>query len=851
MSIHLTLVLNFCIRIPALGILTPGYLFIVEPPNRDLIRLDMSSSNGRRPGHSSRGHRPPKKPKMSDEEWAKCLATFHGVVNNEASDDRSIQLAWEILRQDYRNKFNAKVSAHSSQQNEEPFGLWAAENLSENTLERVLCLVFRKELAECNHMSLLRSTAAKADTTVWHILLYFGGSMFSESVLGKVRKRLRVFEKDPVTGASTFKTAYLKALQATARRTKMALDTTSIVAPNAGRIFSSPDVAAMASANPEFDPPSTRKTDGTNGGSQTQAQGASHLAADTTRNMLKPRDTEIQKTKKPGGTDSTQGREHGSHLAAAGSETIKPSIEFNIPDRQPDRTGKFSAASRLLRSESEGQRSYLPSVAPLSRPRTHRGTSTRRNPPRKGRPGSMYVGVAPTDTGEAPVNNGENTVNAEIKSESSPKSLPSTSTGGEPPARVGSTIHCASDSLQATSKRPLRTQVSEATMPGKDGNKRPNRTSTRSDLVDYGSDWDDETVLTILKQLEATGHSDFVLVDGMSGDDVSTRNKITGASARGSLLIPLRLEAGQRLLAVVELCPPDKPGKGVLRYYDPCGPPDEDAVTEYAAAMKLKSLLSHVLPDRDLDPGLWRAEYCVCPELSCEQDSGLSICLGAMYVVGDRPLPEMVDWLFWRHFLLGAFFPGDRAVKLRIARYRAEIVHKLIRQGQMSDGALIPQGRRVSSDIEYLGTAAMNPVDRIECRADNAKKIIEMIHEAFRVFHNLQEKVDMAKADLKTRLDKNTHIRDSLRRKLNVGDQIVLGATPAKAESDDETSEAFDRLTLQQAIEEHGLCTARLEAISASSESVHQALCELGIWRRDVNEAVLEDDVSISEKQAS
>lgn len=614
----------------------------------------MSSSNGRRPGHSSRGHRPPKKPKMSDEEWAKCLATFHGVVENEASDDRSIQLAWEILRQDYKNKFNAKVSAYSAQQNEEPFGLWAAEKLSDNILERVLCLVFRKDLAECNHISLLRSTAAKADTTVWHILLYFGASMFSESMLGKVRKRLRVFEKDPVTGDSTFKTAYLRVLQATAKRTKMALDTTSVVTLNAGRVFTSSDLAAMASANPEFDPPSTRKTGGANGGSQTQAQGASDLAANTTRNMSKPKGAEIQKTEKPGGTDRTQGREDGSLLAAAGSETIKPSIEFNIPDRQPDRAGQLPAGSRLLRSESEGQRSYLPSVAPMSRPRTHRGTSTRRNPPRKGRPGSMYIGVAPNDTGEAPTNTGENTINLEIKPETSSNiSRPSRSTGEEPTTRVGSTIHCAPDILQATSKRPLKAQGSEVTISSKDGSKRPNKTPTRSDFVCHGSDWDDETVLNILKQLEATGHSDYVLVDGMSDDNVSIRNRTTGAGARGSLLVPLKLEAGQRLLVVVELRPQGKPGKGVLRYYDPRGPPDEDAVTEYAPAVKLASLLSHVLPDRNHEPGLWKAEYCVCPELSCEQDNGLSTCLGALYAVGDRPLPEMVDWIFWRHLLLG------------------------------------------------------------------------------------------------------------------------------------------------------------------------------------------------------
>lgn len=792
---------------------------------------------------------------MSDEEWVKSLTTFQGVVDNEASDDRSIQLAWDTLQRDYKNKFNAKVSAYSTQQNEEPFGIWAAEKLSEHTLERVLCLVFRRDLAGCDHMSLLRSTAAKANTTVWHLLLYFGASMFSESMLSKVRKRLRVFDLDPVTGASSFKTAYLKALQATAKRTKVSLDTTSIAASNAVRVFISTDLTALASANPEFDPPS-RKTGSATGSSQAQGQGASHSLADTTRNMAKPRNTEIQKTKKSGGSASsasTQGREDGLHHATADGETIKPSIESNIPDRQADIAAKFPPVQRLLRSGSEGGRSYLPSVAPVTRPGRHRGTSTRRNPPRKGRPGSMYVGVAPADTGEAAVGGDENAVDLEIKAESSSISGTNRSTGEESRTRVGSTIHCAPDMLQATSKRPFTVQDSEPATPPKDGRKRPNKTPTRSDILDCGGDWDDETVLTILKQLESTCHAEYLLVDGMSDDNLSTRIKLTGEAAmRGSLLMPLKLAAGQRLLVVVELNPPGKPGRGVLRYYDPCGPPDEDSVTEYAPAVKLSQILSHLLPDRNLGPALWKSEYCVCPDLSCEQDSGLSICLGAIYAVGRRPLPEMVDWTFWRHLLLGAFFPDDAAVQLRVARYRGATVHKLIRQGQMSDGALAPQGRRVSSDIEYLGTAAMNPVDRIECRADNAKKTIEVVHEGCRIFHDLQEKVDTARADLKTRLDKSTHIRDSLRRKLNVGDQIVLGAPPTtKVEQDDDTAEAFDRLTLQQAIEEHGICKARLDGLSASGESVRQALRELGIWRRDVNAAVMEDDASILDKRAS
>ncbi|KAH8788533.1 hypothetical protein F5883DRAFT_635414 [Diaporthe sp. PMI_573] len=789
---------------------------------------------------------------MSDEEWDKCLATFKGVVDNEASDDRSIQLAWDTLRQDYRNKFNAKVSAHSTQQNEEPFGLWAAENLSEHAIERALCLVFRKELAECNHITLLRSTAAKANTTVWHMLLFFGASMFSESLLCKVRKRLRVFNIDPVTGASNFKAAYMRVLQAHARRTKISLDTTSIATLNAVRVFISPDLTAMASANPEFDVPS-RKTGGAAGSSQTQGQGASHVAAIAAQNVSKQGISEAQKMKKPGGSAGIQGRENdvSRHLAPAGGESIKPSIEFNVPDRQPGRAGQSATGPRLHRSESEGEQSFLPSATSMASSDTQTSTSTRRNPPRKGRPGQIFFGPGLADFGEAPANDDDNAVDLEAKAGSSLDLRPNRSAGEEPQTKIGSTIYCAPVMVQKTSKRPLQVQEKEHTATPKDGSKRSNKTPTRSDLLDNGSDWDDKTVLTILEQLEATGHPDYIVVDGMSYGDVRARKPITGeAGMRGSLLVPLKLEAGQRLLVIVELNPRGKLGTGVLRYYDHCGPPEEDTVTAYAPATKLAPLLSHVLPGRDLDLTLWETQYCVCPELSCEQDSGVSICLGAMYAVGGRPLPEVIDWTFWRHLLVGAFFPNDAGVQLRIAHYRDEILNKLIRQGQMSDGVSVPRGRRVSSDIEYLGTAAMNPVDRIECRADNARKIIEVVHEGGRIFHNLQEKVDKGKADIKTRLDKSIHIRDSLRRKLNIGDQIVLGAPVPKVEPDDETAEGFDRLTLQQAIEDYSLCTNLLEGLSASNESVHQALHHVATWRRDVTAAVMEDDASILDKRS-
>lgn len=45
-----------------------------------------------------------------------------------------------------------------------------------------------------NSMSLLYSTATQADLSIWHLILFFGVSLFSHTRLALLRKRIQIFK---------------------------------------------------------------------------------------------------------------------------------------------------------------------------------------------------------------------------------------------------------------------------------------------------------------------------------------------------------------------------------------------------------------------------------------------------------------------------------------------------------------------------------------------------------------------------------------------------------------------------------------------------------------------------------
>ncbi|KUI66933.1 hypothetical protein VM1G_01459 [Cytospora mali] len=802
----------------------------------------LASGSQARPnaGQRQKRQRAPKQPKMSDEAWNTAVAAFRSVVDDEASDDRAIQQAWTTLRQNYGDRFNAKIipqlgAQQNVQQEVQPFSLWAVDHLDEDVLERVLRVVFAKDLAGCDHLTLLKSTASLASTTMWHLILYFGVTVFSEHLLSHIRKRVRVFEKGPLNNdTSAFTDAYNKMLQAAALRHRMVLDSTTIPCPRSGRIFIKPDLSALASANPEFDKSSQRKAAAGTGNSlvqdQKKAATMSNSVFENNPNTNKPTSAGTTKTTDtaPRTGASPPRREDPLPGVLTGDDVSMPFIESPVRLRP-----RAPSAPALTRSQpdSHDQQDHSFPIPPKGQP-------VRRNPPRKARVGAQNA--VPRMISSKP----EETVDNEIKNEPPPPTRHDESIVEGHQTRELSTIYVRTEEPpRALSKRPIKEEAGEASTANSDRAKRANKTTSRSALLGKDQDWDDDTILHVLKQLAATSPGEWTVIDCMREDATSPPIQLEGDEGEnGSLLVTLKMEDGQRRLVVVSLKPSYGVKRSFIRYYESARPTDVDAAVDYEPIARLESLLTHVLPGRDIEQEDWIIEHCVFPEPVSKKDDGLAICLGAMYAIGSRPFPEDLDWDFWRHLVLGGFFPDDVVTQLQVHRYREGLVQKLIRQGKISNGLSTNDNRGTSSDdVEYLGTAAVNPVERMEWREENAKKVIMAIHEGFKVFQTIQEHIDIGKASFKTQLDKNAYILKDLRCKLNMDELEVL----LKIEQGEQTEEAFEMTTLQGATKEHTLCQDYLKGLEAVGESVQKALCGLTTWRQVVNEAAAEEDESL------
>ncbi|KUI62253.1 hypothetical protein VP1G_09374 [Cytospora mali] len=801
----------------------------------------LASGSQARPdaGQRQKRQRAPKQPKMSDEAWNTAVAAFRSVVDNEASDDRAIQQAWTTLRQNYGDRFNAKIipqlgAQQNVQQEVQPFSLWAVDHLDEGVLERVLRVVFAKELAGCDHLTLLKSTASMASTTMWHLILYFGVTVFSEHLLSHIRKRVRVFEKDPLNDTSAFTDAYNKMLQAAALRHRMVIDSTTIPCPRSGRIFIKPDLTALASANPEFDKSSQRKSAAGTGNSlvqeQKKAATASNTVVENSPNTNEPTSTGPTKTTEtaPRTGASPPRREDPLPGDFTRDEVSMPFIETPVR-RRP----RAPSAPVLTRSQpdSHDQQDHSSPIHPKGQP-------VRRNPPRKARVGGLKA--VPRIVSSKPKEIGDDG----IKNESPPPTRRDESIVEGQQTQELSTIYVRTEEPpRAPSKRPIKEEAGEASMANSDRAKRANKTTSRSALLGEDQDWDDDTIVHVLKQLAATCPGEWTVIDCMRENATGPLIQLKGEDGEnGSLLVTLKMEDGQRMLVVVSLNPSYGLKRSFIRYYESARLTDVDAAVDYEPIARLESLLTHVLPDRDIEHEDWRTEHCVFPEPVSKKDDGLAICIAAMYAIGRRPFPENLDWGFWRPLVLGGFFPNDVVTQLQVHRYREGIVHKLIRQGKISNGFSTTDNRGISSDdVEYLGTAAINPVERMEWREENAKKVITAVHEGFKVFQTLQEHIDIGKASFKTQLDKNAYILKDLRHKLNMDELEVL----LKIEQGEQTEEAFEMTTLQEATKEHTLCQDYLKELEAVGESVQKALCGLSTWRQVVNEAVAEEDESL------
>lgn len=126
------------------------------------------------------------------QEWDAEVARFRVCLQDAKSSDETVQAAWSRLRQSYRAAFNAIAYPHSGNKDLEPFPFWAAENIEEDILERVMRIEFSSSLATCL-LSRLQTIASMSDLSIYILILYFGNSFFIKGRLLMFRKRVHNF----------------------------------------------------------------------------------------------------------------------------------------------------------------------------------------------------------------------------------------------------------------------------------------------------------------------------------------------------------------------------------------------------------------------------------------------------------------------------------------------------------------------------------------------------------------------------------------------------------------------------------------------------------------------------------
>lgn len=853
----------------------------------------------------------PQQPRLTDEQWNAEVEQFRTTVQGRQGPflpDATIQAAWKSLRQAYSNYFNAVITCKTSPDALDPFPFWASENLETRDLERVLRIEFAHELSTANYMPSVKSMAVQAKISIWHLLLFFGQSLFSETRLFLIKKRLRVFMIDPEDGTWPFTNAYKAMLRhAVVTLNAPAIETTSIPSAGGQIFFKSAHISKLAPANPEF------------------ARGAENAVAQLKRAQETTGLTGIPLSKKNAnkfmttavlGLCQTEGNavekyakndknmcqsQHSPSHGQNQEENVAQAYEEEEDEQclaQPHQTSAKDAAPEILskkviRVKQEDRQS------PTEDAQDHHESGMWLPPLRQNHPNRLTTRSADNDSG---FRRAESTVGTEcnqdtksavilrngkrVGASATPQANGSTATRFETmTTRVKFPMeHCSDllimESIEAVEKVPdisgqqlfanskpiamtpclsnshtagsvsrKRNMVDDSEL-GANSSKRLNTNNTRSHLAERAQKWDDETILGVLKTLEAMRPDTFIVVDGMKAYDNQDlpRQLLGHEEEEGMLLLLLKMDDSHHLLVVINLRPTSTFGKqrkqGVIQYYDPEGGPESDR--SYEPISRVAQFIGHVLPNHDPDPEEWEVQHCVCPDQVVEGNSGVSVCLAAICVVGSLPhapiLPEETEWMFWRHTILSAFLLEDTSIQLGARHYREETVERLVRQGQVRGLTPAEPGE---DDVQYLGHTVRDARDRIAHRSSNTNALTEMVHQGLRMFHNLQEHIDLSHASFRTELDRSLLNREaemrqdpltpakSPQRRLSAGVTSRVRRLVSEGGEASKTAASISRLN------------SRCEKLDMARRSVRKAMSELGEWRSLIRSAVEEYDDSV------
>lgn len=840
--------------------LSPG-----EPP--------VKNSSTKKKG--DKGHR------ITDEQWNNEVEAFRQVVENAGAFDGAIRPAWKKLRQNYAQKFNATIACTSvSSTSLEPFPLWAAETFDEDILNRVLRVEFSDQLAQCDFLTLIRSTAAMADISMWHMILYFGTSIFSASRVKTLRKRKHMFKRDADGTTWPFTAAYKNMLRQTAVKQSSSLNSTKIPCSDTSPIFTSSEFNYMAPSNPEFQlapqEEGKKAQKGITGipfGTANGKEGKKEDQEEDYKGKGKERKvTGVEQADAlalPPGLaprrERGQSHDHHDHRHYHGQNWYQgqdgPSLE-TAKDQEDSRQKELvdhdqpvGPASWASAYEKLALDTLVPSIELLEQfeetnvgpSRTIRALTAGTH---AGGKGNLLRKSRPTRA-RGLVRQLNKCVATQGISEDHDVNVFTF----QREASLIPTVFGTHLSL----KRLIKEENGEAGPLKRSQIEKSRRTAASAGIQNFPtqafegfSEWTDTVILDILRKIEAVRSEEVVVVNGMkSYSAIDYPSALPATDVRkGTILLPLKLSDSYRVLAVLHLnagnpndAAVENPNQGTILYYDPTDSNTHEFLRGYQLASRVAQLLGYFLPGYNADPGAWDIQYCAMPKQQTRGDTGVAVCLAAMFVVGSLPhmaqIPEGTDWTFWRHFVLSCFYGSDEFVRAQNDNYRFQTIQTLIRQGQVRGRT--PDYRCESDDeIQCTGHTTRDPVQRMVHREINAQKLLQLAHQGHIVCLNLMSHVHRSMTSLKIKLDKSRlvqnrpgsnayRVKGNIKEK-NVTEEVSNFLLPGPDVSEFTFKQYKDRqLSLDEA-----------------AGYLRLAIDQATVWRLDIQQAVMEMDENVA-----
>lgn len=387
-------------------------------------------------------------------------------------------------------------------------------------------------------------------------------------------------------------------------------------------------------------------------------------------------------------------------------------------------------------------------------------------------------------------------------------------------------------------KRPLKEEYEHLI----EGNppKRIAPAKSKADLLLQERDWDDETIMSIMRRLGASRPDDFVILSCVEAGSQQISPKF---DKQQILLIPFKLGNGQRILAVVTLIPADDIGQagkqGCIQLLNPACSKEDEGKELSRIAVEFLQLLGRILPGCESNTEKWHFQQNHnCPNQLVDEDGGLAICLAAMSIVGGplkAPLVTQTDWLFWRHIILCSFFPEDASVQLRTKEYLKERVERQVRWGQ--DTVPNPLGPYRPDYGMFLSMQyILSPQDLLRQQMAQAESLLRIAKEASHILNNLTDYVYDARVSVNIGLDMaKLQRQEHQSRSMKKGEPVMECLAKISQLSNGQGAQTPRREEIDDAIQ---CLNLRLEEVYELHQCLKKGRDLISHFRKDIADAV-------------